>query len=217
MTLGYLLPLWCHTGNWHHAPGVCSVTGVSWWKLHSSFIKIPLSNDTRVLHNIISERFLYLIWTAKYSVQFLIWASPHLTKFWTWNLSPQYRRARNFFVKNKQLWENTTSETQLIYPEECRRYTNVIQPNICYLKPGTRSNVEDPYECVLTYCGQVASLNLVNIGSGNGLLPDGTQPFPEPMFTDHWWGLVAFTWEQFYRKCSRYLSLMCVWKLIIHV
>ena len=25
----------------------------------------------------------------------------------------------------------------------------------------------------------------VNIGSGNGLLPDGTKPLPEPVFTDH--------------------------------
>ena len=27
----------------------------------------------------------------------------------------------------------------------------------------------------------------VNIGSGNGLLPDGTKPLPEPMLTDHQW------------------------------
>ena len=25
----------------------------------------------------------------------------------------------------------------------------------------------------------------VNIGSGNGLLPDGTKPLPEPLLTDH--------------------------------
>ena len=25
----------------------------------------------------------------------------------------------------------------------------------------------------------------VNIGSGNGLLPDGTKPFPKPVLTDH--------------------------------
>ena len=31
------------------------------------------------------------------------------------------------------------------------------------------------------------SYNLVNIGSGNGLLPDGTKPLPEPMFTNHQW------------------------------
>ena len=28
----------------------------------------------------------------------------------------------------------------------------------------------------------------VNIGSGNGLLPDGTKPLPTPMLTYHWWG-----------------------------
>ena len=27
----------------------------------------------------------------------------------------------------------------------------------------------------------------VNIGSGNGLLPDSTKPLPEPMLTDHQW------------------------------
>ena len=26
----------------------------------------------------------------------------------------------------------------------------------------------------------------VNIGSANGLLPDGTKPLPEPMLTDDW-------------------------------
>ena len=33
----------------------------------------------------------------------------------------------------------------------------------------------------------------VNIGSGNGLLPDGTTPLPEPMLTDHQgWGQIRF-------------------------
>ena len=35
---------------------------------------------------------------------------------------------------------------------------------------------------------------LVNIGSGNGLLPDGTKPLPEPMLTNDQLGAVAFTW-----------------------
>ena len=34
----------------------------------------------------------------------------------------------------------------------------------------------------------------VNIGSGSGLLPDGTKPLPEPMLTNDQWGVVAFTW-----------------------
>ena len=33
----------------------------------------------------------------------------------------------------------------------------------------------------------------VNIGSGNGLLPDGTKPLPEPTLTYHHWGFVSFT------------------------
>ena len=53
----------------------------------------------------------------------------------------------------------------------------------------------------------------VNIGSGNGLLPDSNKPLPEPMLIYHQRGLVAFTGGQYHRKCSRYLSLIPVWKL----
>ena len=31
----------------------------------------------------------------------------------------------------------------------------------------------------------MATQNWVNIGSGNGLVPDGTKPLPEPMLTNH--------------------------------
>ena len=34
---------------------------------------------------------------------------------------------------------------------------------------------------------------LDNIGSGNGLLPDGTKPLPEPMLTYHQKGSMAFS------------------------
>ena len=40
----------------------------------------------------------------------------------------------------------------------------------------------------LTHCGLVAPYGdkkLVNIGSDNDLLPDGTKPLPEPMLTFH--------------------------------
>ena len=40
-----------------------------------------------------------------------------------------------------------------------------------------------------------------------GLLSDG----PEPMLTNHQWSLVAFLWDQFYIKCSRYLALISGW------
>ena len=35
----------------------------------------------------------------------------------------------------------------------------------------------------------------VDIGSGNGLLPDGTKPLPEPMLTYHQKGLVGVRWD----------------------
>ena len=38
----------------------------------------------------------------------------------------------------------------------------------------------------------------VNIGSGNGLLPVGNNPLPEPMLTYYQEGQVAFIWGQFY-------------------
>ena len=41
----------------------------------------------------------------------------------------------------------------------------------------------------------------VKIGSGNGLLPDGTKPLPKPMLTYHKRHSVAFAWQQVY-KCS---------------
>ena len=31
----------------------------------------------------------------------------------------------------------------------------------------------------------------VNLGSGNGLMPDGTKPLPEAMLINHEWGPVA--------------------------
>ena len=36
----------------------------------------------------------------------------------------------------------------------------------------------------------MATRNLANIASGNGLLPDGTKPLPELMLTYYQWGLV---------------------------
>ena len=45
------------------------------------------------------------------------------------------------------------------------------------------------------------------------LLPDGTKPLPEPMLTYHHWRLIAFTWRQFHKECSRNVSLTWVWTL----
>ena len=35
----------------------------------------------------------------------------------------------------------------------------------------------------------------VNIGSGNGLLPDGTKPLPEPMLTNHHTYYACNNWQ----------------------
>ena len=67
---------------------------------------------------------------------------------------------------------------------------------ISLTQPGT-------WKYFLTHCCEVTPYNLVNIGSDNGLLPEGTKPLPEPMLT-YQWGLVAFTWGKFHRKFSRH-------------
>ena len=43
---------------------------------------------------------------------------------------------------------------------------------------------------------------LVIIGLGNGLLPDGTKPLPEPMLTSPQKDSAAFAWVQFHSECQ---------------
>ena len=47
----------------------------------------------------------------------------------------------------------------------------------------------------------------VNIGSGNGLLPDGTKPLPDPMLTYHQYGPVASIGGHYHEKVWRYQSV----------
>ena len=54
-----------------------------------------------------------------------------------------------------------------------------------------------------------------NIGSGSSLLPGDTKSLPEPLLTNYQWCFMAFTWGQFHWRCSMYLSLISVWKLLI--
>ena len=42
--------------------------------------------------------------------------------------------------------------------------------------------------------------NLGYIGSGNGLLPDGTEALPEPVLTNYQWDLVSLTQGQYHMK-----------------
>ena len=46
-----LSPLWSNTDHWPYAFGVCSVTGVSWWILHSWLVEYPLPNNSWDLHS----------------------------------------------------------------------------------------------------------------------------------------------------------------------
>ena len=57
---------------------------------------------------------------------------------------------------------------------------------------------------LLTHCGLVMLYGhiWVNIGSSNGLVPNGTKPLPEPKLTYHWWGSLALTEDKFHRKIS---------------
>ena len=53
----------------------------------------------------------------------------------------------------------------------------------------------------------------VNIGSGNGLLCNGTKPLHWQISTSHWRGSVAFAWEQFHSESSNYHSQQWIWML----
>ena len=54
----------------------------------------------------------------------------------------------------------------------------------------------------------------VNIGSGNGLVPTGIKPLPEPMLSFHQCGPVTFIWGQLFKRYISYLSVNLGWKLL---
>ena len=51
--------------------------------------------------------------------------------------------------------------------------------------------------------------NWVNIGSRNGLVPDGTKPLPEPMLTYQMCS-VALIWEQFHTAHECVIHTICL-------
>ena len=102
----------------------------------------------------------------------------------------------NIIIHRTMLWLYPTA---LIAPTQC--YTRLFLLMI-HLRP-----------IPLTHWGVVTPENWVNIGSGNGLLPDGTKPLPEPMLTDHQWSPVTFILGQFHKRCLNHQSLKSVWKL----
>ena len=47
----WLLPLWSNTDHWPYAAGVCIVTGMSWWILHSQLVECSLPDNSWDLHS----------------------------------------------------------------------------------------------------------------------------------------------------------------------
>ena len=52
----------------------------------------------------------------------------------------------------------------------------------------------------------------INFGSSDGVLPDGTKPWPIPMLTYQLWVSGIFAWEKFKSERLRYHSAFWVWK-----
>ena len=55
-TAHWLSPLWSNTDHWPYAVGVCTVTGMSWWILHSRFVECSLRENSWDLHSGIPAR-----------------------------------------------------------------------------------------------------------------------------------------------------------------
>ena len=77
-------------------------------------------------------------------------------------------------------------------------------------------HIRSSYQLIQVWWHHMATRSWVNIGSGNGLFPDGTKPLPEPMLTDHQWSPVTFIVGQFCRRCLNHHSIKSVWKLHIY-
>ena len=50
-TTDWLSPLWSNTDHWPYAAGVCIVTGMSWWILHSRLVECSLRDNSWDLHS----------------------------------------------------------------------------------------------------------------------------------------------------------------------
>ena len=70
--------------------------------------------------------------------------------------------------------------------------------------------ISNYYWCCLTRCGLVTLYGDIDLGqhcSGNGLLPDGTKPSPEPMLTYLQLSPVTFISGQFQKRYPSHQSL----------
>ena len=88
----------------------------------------------------------------------------------------------------------------------------------CGLHRRIKSAHRSPVERLLNEvdrCGTMLSSTngIPPIGSGNGMVPSGTKPLPEPMLTYHHSSPVAFIWGQFHTRYCSSKSLQAAWKL----
>ena len=81
----WLSPLCSNTDHWPYAPGVCIVTGMSWWILHSRLIECSLRDNPWDLHSGIPARsgmiprdYIHLMWC-----NLLISTSPKTWRTWS--------------------------------------------------------------------------------------------------------------------------------------
>ena len=55
-TTSWLSPLWSNTDHWPYVAGMCIVTGMSWWILHSRLVECSLQDNSWDLHSGIPAR-----------------------------------------------------------------------------------------------------------------------------------------------------------------
>ena len=55
-TANWLSPLWSNTDHWPYAAGLCIVTGMLWWILHSRLIECSLRDNSWDLHSRVPAR-----------------------------------------------------------------------------------------------------------------------------------------------------------------
>ena len=103
---------------------------------------------------------------------------------------------------------------EIINPSNKVSYKQGFICNKSHIKVNSNNKITEITEPAVTHYGLVTPFNgtdLVNTGSCNGLLPDGTKPSPESILT-YQRGSAAFFTEQFYRNYSRYQFKQSVWK-----
>ena len=91
----------------------------------------------------------------------------------------------------------------------CQRIFNVVTRKQSGLQFWLIINSLSPWWQFMT------SQTLVDMGSGDGLVPDGTKPLPEPMLTSHQQSPLELTWAQFTfiwsasRMCGSAMPMNC--------